>query len=247
MSVAAANHPIRCEGTYPHHLQGVCTDSSDPGSSGSIFWSFTTTLLRTDTRGKVLKSVDVADHHGDLCYHNGRVWVAVNLGEFNQPAGKADSWLYVYDANTLECLQKIRLPEVVHGAGGIAFGNNRFLVVGGLPESESVNYVYEYDGDFRFVGRHQLQSGHTHLGIQTAAFSDNHWWFGCYGSPKILLKVSGDLQQVQKYEFDCSLGIIAAPGNRFWVARGALIPGQGYTGELAEAIADPQSGLREKS
>jgi hypothetical protein len=50
------------------------------------------------------------------------------------------------------------------------------------------NYAYEYDGDFKFVKRHVLDSGFTLVGIQTAAFANDHWWFGCYGEPKILLK-----------------------------------------------------------
>ncbi len=33
---------VLCEGTYQHHLQGVCTDEN------SIYWSFTTNLVKTD-------------------------------------------------------------------------------------------------------------------------------------------------------------------------------------------------------
>lgn len=50
----------------------------------------------------------------------------------------------------------------------------RFLVVGGLPEGVNENYVYEYDRNFKFVKKQALASGHTHLGIQTAAFADGH-------------------------------------------------------------------------
>ena len=35
---------VQCEGTYKHHLQGVCTDEK------AIFWSFTTTLVKTDMK-----------------------------------------------------------------------------------------------------------------------------------------------------------------------------------------------------
>ena len=65
-----------CEGTYPHHLQGICTNEQD-----AIYWSFTTTLVKTDTQGKILAKTPVANHHGDLCFHDGKVYVAVNLGE----------------------------------------------------------------------------------------------------------------------------------------------------------------------
>lgn len=36
-AVAAEFHAVPCEGTYPHHLQGICTNERD-----AIYWSFTT-------------------------------------------------------------------------------------------------------------------------------------------------------------------------------------------------------------
>lgn len=69
---AADFQPVSCTGADPHHLQGVCTDERD-----SIFWCFTTKLVKTDRRGKIVKQVEVANHHGDLCFHEGRVYVAL--------------------------------------------------------------------------------------------------------------------------------------------------------------------------
>ena len=37
---------VTCEGSYRHHLQGICTDGED-----AIYWSFTTTLVKTDLSG----------------------------------------------------------------------------------------------------------------------------------------------------------------------------------------------------
>ena len=56
----------------------------------------------------------------------------VSKAKFNRPAGEADSWVYVYDADTLVELAKHRVPEVVHGAGGMAWRDGRFFIVGGL-------------------------------------------------------------------------------------------------------------------
>lgn len=230
---------VTCEGTYSHHLQGVCTDDKD-----SIFWSFTTKLVKTDRTGKIMKQVDVANHHGDLCFHKGKVYVALNLGKFNDLKGNADSWVYVYDASNLSCVAKHKTPEVFHGAGGIAVHDGKFLVVGGLPDDVKENLVYQYDTDFKFVKKHTLASGHTHLGIQTAAFADGHWWFGCYGKPQILLKADATLKKVERFDFDCSLGIVPIADGKFLVARGGSTKEKGHTGRLVRAVSDKKSGLK---
>ena len=45
---------IRCAGDYQYHLQGICT-----GPDQSIYWSFTTDLVKTDDTGKVQQSIKV--------------------------------------------------------------------------------------------------------------------------------------------------------------------------------------------
>jgi hypothetical protein len=236
---AAEFHNVPCEGEYPHHLQGVCTDERE-----AIFWCFTTKLVKTDTEGKVVKQVDVGNHHGDLCFHKGKVYVAVNFGKFNDSEGNADSWVYVYDAGDLSLLAKHKTPEVVHGAGGIAYHDGKFLVIGGLPKDVKENYAYEYDADFKFVKKHVLDSGYTLMGIQTAAFASDHWWFGCYGDPKVLLKADASLKKVERFEFDCSLGIVPVGSGKFLVARGGFVKEKGYTGRLVLAEADKEHGLK---
>lgn len=245
---AADFTPVTCDGTYPNHLQGVCTDDRD-----AIFWSFTTRLVMTDRHGKVVQQVDVANHHGDLCFYQDQVFVAVNLGRFNDPKGNADSWVYVYDADDLSCVARHRTPEVFHGAGGIACHAGTFLVVGGLPDDVTENYVYEYDGSFKFQRKHTLASGHTHLGIQTAAWADGFWWFGCYDRPAsdtqpaippALLKVDTALQHTERFEFDCSLAIVPVADGRFLVALREPGTRQGHRGRLVLAVSDAERGLR---
>lgn len=247
-ALAADFQPVTCEGAYPHHLQGVCTDEK-----AAIFWSFTTKLVKTNRTGKVVNEVDVANHHGDLCFHQGKVFVAVNLGKFNDPKGNADSWVYVYDAGDLSFVAKHKTSEVFHGAGGIVFHDGKFMVVGGLPDDVKENFAYEYDAHFRFVKKHTLASGHTHLGIQTATFADGHWWFGCYGKPKtdttpstppILLKADASMKKVERFQFDCSLGIVPVGDGKFLVARGGSTKDKGHTGHLVLAVPDKERGLK---
>ena len=228
---------VVCEGTYPHHLQGVCTDEA------SLYWSFTTTLVKTTMDGRVLAKVPVANHHGDLCHHDGRLYVAVNLGKFNDPAGNADSWVYVYEAKSLQQIARHEVQQVFHGAGGIGYRDNRFTVVGGLPADVTENYVYDYDEDFTFLGRRTITSGHTLMGIQTAAFADSRWWFGCYGSPRVLLVTDEQFQLQGRYEADCSLGITGLPGGRLLVAGGRCEAAVGCSGWVVAAIPDDTTGF----
>ncbi len=194
---------IVCEGTYDGHLQGVATDGT------ALYWSHTVRLVKTDLRGKLIQQVNVPDHHGDLTLHHGKVYVAVEFGEFNEPPGASDPWVYVYDAESLRLLEKHRVPELVHGAGGIAYNEGRFVIVGGLPSDHEQNYVFEYDEGFNFLKRHVLPSKQTRLGIQTAAYMDGYWWFGCYGSPKNpgLLKADENFRLVGQAETNFSYGI----------------------------------------
>lgn len=234
-------HNVACQETYPHHLQGVCVDKQH------IYWSFTTQLVKTDLDGKVLKKIPVANHHGDLCHVGGKLYVAVNLGKFNDPKGNADSWVYEYDAKELKLLAKHETQEVFHGAGGMDARHGHFFVVGGLPDGVEENYVYEYDKAFKFVKKHVIESGHTHLGIQTACFHDDRWWFGCYGSPKILLVTDADFKLVGRFEYDCSLGIVGIGPGKLFSASGACSKAKGCSGRLQIVTPDEESGLQLRS
>lgn len=230
---------VECPGQYPIHLQGVCADPD-----GNIYWSFTDQLVKTDGRGQLLKAVSVPAHHGDLCYFDEKIYVAVNLGAFNQPAGQADSWVYVYDAATLDKLSKHEVQDVVHGAGGIEHRGQSFFVVGGLPEGVPENYIYEYTHDWKLKQRHVLKSGTTLKGIQTVLFHDNAWWFGCYGDPKILLKADADFNIVGRWPFDASYGLIGVAPGKFLVARDPRRKGQKRRAALIPAVADEKAGMK---
>jgi hypothetical protein len=193
---------IICPGTYGGHLQGLATDQAN-----AIYWSFTVALVKTDLTGKILKQVEGPSHHGDLTCHDGKVYVAVNLGRFNQEPGLADSWVYVYDADDLSLLTKHEVPEVVHGAGGVVYHKGRFYVVGGLPKTHTTNYVYEYDKSFKFVKRHVIESGYTSVGIQTAAHFDGSFWFGCYEDKKGLLQTDDAFKLIGRHDPNYAIGI----------------------------------------
>ena len=227
---------VICPGEYDGHLQGITVDEN-----GAIYWSFTVALVKTDAAGKMLEKINVATHHGDLCHVEGKVYVAVNLGKFNQEPGHADSWVYVYDAKDLTLLAKYPVPQLVHGAGGMDVYKDHFYLVGGLPEGYVENYVYEFDHEFNFIKRHVIESGYTRLGIQTACFADGFWWFGCYGNPKVMIKTDQSFDFIAKYEVDPSLGIETIGPDQFLI--GKRYKSDKERGQLVKARPDSVKGL----
>jgi len=169
--------------------------------------------------------------------------VAVNLGAFNMPAGRADSWIFVYDAASLKELGRHPVPEVVHGAGGVAHHGGSFFVVGGLPKDAPANYIYEYDERFAFKKRHVLESGYTLMGIQTVARSNGAWWFGCYGKPKELICADDSFRLKGRWDFDAAYGIVGLANGRMLVARDVAAGRGARTCSVSVATVDPERGL----
>ena len=93
-AVAVNADTITCGGDGPSHLQGVACDGT------SIYWSFTTRLVKTDLAGTLIAAVDVAGHSGDLCVHNGNVYVATDEGMFVRESNFKQE-VRIYDAATL--------------------------------------------------------------------------------------------------------------------------------------------------
>lgn len=210
---------VALSGVYPGHLQGVCADDRD-----ALYWSMTTDLVKTDAAGKIMRKIAVPSHHGDLCHVDGRIYVAVNRGPFNDPQKRADSWIYIYDADDLSLLDRRPVPELVYGAGGVAFGEGRFIVVGGLPGGAAFNTIYEYDRALRFTRSIVLNTAPTYKGVQTAAFDGDHWWFGCYGRPdftEVLIRTDRRFGALQRFAFDASTGVVPLDRETLLVARSA--------------------------
>ena len=241
--VAVAQLPERivCAGDYGGHLQGVATDGE------SIYWSFTVAVVKTDLTGNILVSREAPSHQGDMCYKDGVVYVAVNRGRFNTES-RGVSQVTAYDAKTLEPMWTKQLPDMPHGAGGMTWKDDRFYIIGGLPLKHEKNYVYEYTSDFKFVKRHDLDTGFTWMGIQTAAHEDDTFYFGIYGSkgnPSGVLASPDDLSSYTRYTGAGSVGIIKLDGAYYLGGTGRDKATKRNTGYLVrqKAFPDPKKAF----
>ncbi len=224
---------IVCEGAYEKHLQGVATDGK------CLYWSFTTTIVKTDRSGRVLATTRQPSHQGDCCVKEGLLYIAVNLGRFNTETGGV-SEVWAYDTQDLSLTRKWKVPQLVHGAGGITWHDGKFYLVGGLPPTHVKNYVYEYTPDFEFVKRHDLDTGYTVRGIQTAAFIRGKFVFGCYSSkrhPIRTLACPADLTSFEVVDEETDVGVVELDGRivrartrrtgaSTWIA--FLVPAKGF-------------------
>jgi hypothetical protein len=228
--------PLR--GLYQQHVQGLDVYGN------FVYWSLNDSLLKTDLDGRIQVQVPVKSHHGDLCVSDGRLLVAVNFTEFDNPSGGADSWLYVYSLDGLTLLQSLPIPEVRFGAGGVGCGDGRIIVVGGLPAGQTHNVIYEYTTGLRLISERKLEGGYSVQGIQTATFGDSHWWFGAYGGA--LFKVSRNFSTVSRFSFDASFGISAAASGLYYVLPSRSPTASGLWGNQVARLAkpDPTNGLR---
>jgi hypothetical protein len=203
---------IECEGVYSMHLQGISINSK-----GDMFWSWTNELVRTNMQGEIQKKVKVSEHHGDVFYKDEQLFVAVNLGEFNKSAAEADSWVFVYDANSLKEIARYSIPELIYGAGTISFHDGKFIVAGGLASGITENYLYEYSKDFSFLKGYTIPSGFILMGIQTSVNVNGYWLLGCYGDPNFTLLLDNEFQLIGRKDLDTSLGIANSFNNKILI------------------------------
>ncbi|MBR4673591.1 MAG: hypothetical protein IKP00_03925 [Victivallales bacterium] len=216
VSAVVTAKTITCEGTYKGHLQGIDSDGQ------FIYWSFTNAIVKTDMEGKVLIKVDALRHSGDPCLLNGKLYVPVNRGRFNQPIGASKDSIQVYDAETLNLLKTVPITEYPHGAGAIGTFNNHIFLTGGLTEGSPSNIIIEYTEELEFVKRHESQ-GFTKRGIQTLKRMHGFWWAGVYDKPPIMLCDDNFTVLARPSGPGLSVGMAALKDGTILVARTKLL------------------------
>ena len=197
--------PVVCQGHYEYHLQGITGNRKD-----MLYWSYTTMLVKTDLTGKVLVKKKVKSHHGDLCYANGRLYVA-----FHKPGQ-----IRIYDSDDLSFIESINIEDKMGGAvSGIEYHNGHFIIVGKVEGTH--NYLYEYDSNFKYLETHILKfpSWGSKYGFQTICHNDGYWWISSYGKTAPLLKTDELFNVLGKYNFYAAVGIVGWGRGGYLVAR----------------------------
>ena len=170
---AAEFKSVVCPSFYKNHLQGIAVSGD-----GHIYWSYSDKILKTDAGGKIRAIVDAPWHQGDCCFCDGKLYVAANHGEFNTK-DKADNYVYIYDAD-LNFLQKIPLPEIEGGLGGITYHGGSFYAVGGIDKSEANFKICKYSKDFKLERDFFVPVGESLWGVQTICRANGRFWLGVY-------------------------------------------------------------------
>lgn len=158
------------------HVQGVCTDGTN------IYWSMTYDLVKTDQTGKELARHTDKFHMGDLCWHEGKIYVGVNRTE--EKGVRRGDEVWVFEPEKLERVKVYPTPQTIWCNNGIEWYGGRFWIVSCTPTYSRYNYVFEYTEDFKFVQCRPIESGWTEVGVQTICLLGDKMLFGCYGNSK---------------------------------------------------------------
>ncbi|MBI5851128.1 MAG: hypothetical protein HZB39_08885 [Planctomycetes bacterium] len=218
---------VDCGGTWRGELRGIDTDHA-----GSIFWSFTRDLVRTDATGRVVASVAIDGGIGDLCAHGDTV-TALGL----DASGASADRLSVRDGRTLALVREVPLRGVIDGgATSIAWTGGRFFVTGGVPPA-----MHVLDREYRVVERRELAQAPP--SIRASCFGDQRFWFAAGGESPALLATDAALQPWASVPFDAAHGLCAISGGRFLVGECVPLDVGRYRGTAFVAEAQVSGGL----
>lgn len=215
------NGDIKCEGSWSGHLQGVTFDGKD-----KLYWVFNRHLVQTGVNGKLLNATMLkreggkADHGGSPCYANGFIYVPYCGSGFNKELNGNPSYNFVqvYDEKDLSLVKSYAVPEVVYGAGAIAFASGNFFITGGRPAGMPGNTVYEYSPEFKLLKKHHLEFN-SDRGIQSMTFDGKNFWFGCYSVRSgAAYRTGRDFKVNGYYNFSGAYGMVPLNDRKIFLA-----------------------------
>ena len=144
--------------------QGVCSD-------GTYIYTTDGTILRKyDLDENLLASVSSGYHSGDICYHDGYIYVTYHEGDFKQEGDPSIIRIYnstdlTFDSNSTEIYTGT-------GAGSITYNSDdgHFYIAEGSWYSKAYGFVYEYDEDFLFIDNYTVATGWAIMPFQGISY-----------------------------------------------------------------------------
>lgn len=209
--LTAGEEPVTCEGVYPQHLQDLYRDAD-----GSLYWSFTNRLIKTDSKGNFLCGIAVPGHHGGLTIRDGLLYVAVcYITDWSKGADYSE--IFVYRPENLEFVKKYPFPDA-KGIDGIEKTPDGFAIAPDTddPDAEE-NWVYEYTPEFKLIAKHAIHTGPTYTGVQSIKATENGYLLACYDYRLAL--VAREFKLIKLYEYDASCGFLVEDADTILAAR----------------------------
>ena len=185
------------------HMQGFARGGD------FMYWSFTDNLVKTTLAGTVKCQVEMHDGHlGDCDYYDGKIYASM-LGH-PAPGRPWNDWssfcIYVYSADDLRLLQKIRLEicekywaqrgtdadtRGFSGVDGVTVapdpktGEAKLFVACALDTDERFTdqILLQFTLDGEYETEYRIPTGNTVFGIQNLDYDweNGEFWFSTYG------------------------------------------------------------------
>ena len=198
--------PVEATSTnkYHAHLQGVAMNENN-----EYFWSYTTTLVKTDDKGNVLAEAIVGSHHGDVVCYKDKLYCSFSeCDDYSVGANAGSAKIRVFSQDDLRLLDQITISEA-NGIDGIALTPRGFVVAAEpIPAHKSVeNFLFEYDHNFNLLAQYAIQTPPTSFGAQAITHAPDGYILTYYGNQ--LLRLNRDFEVIARYKYDSAFGIIA--------------------------------------
>ena len=208
--------------TWSGHCQGMCV------SSNAIYFSFHDQIVKTDWYGRLLKWTEVDRHGGDICIWNGKLYTGVA----RKPKAKGEQWMpciYVYDAETLEKINELRLPKEGGCDGITVLDGVIYLALGCSGKYDPATKSGCYNKYCRFNAETLAQIGEPFAiddGEKSVCGSQNMCTDGKYiysshytydereRTPNVVVHDKDTFKVVAKYKFGWNHGLDVVPGGK---------------------------------
>lgn len=207
-AMASATEIVFEKKDFKGHLQGIAADKT------GIYWSFYDVIHKTDYTGKITASIASPVHAGDLCFFEGKIYVAVSYhkkSDIQRDGGKG--WVYVYDQN-LKFLEKISMPDTPNPDGITRYGDKFYVGANDFGKKlHPVNNISVYTKDWKYVGRIPVNIGfETAYGAQTLNAVGDRMLASFYAKGKGTHFLSfPDLKPIEPAPFKASVGFAVIP------------------------------------